>query len=503
MFDTLSDTLESVFRGLTGKGKLTPTDIKTAMIEVKRALIEADVNLKVANDFVDQVEEEAVGETILSSLTPGQQVVEIVNNKLVEMLGGESSGLNLAPTGMTIIMMTGLQGSGKTTTAAKLALDLRHKKQKPLLVAADIYRPAAINQLESLGRQLNIPVYSEGTQVAPPIIVRNAVAKAKADGNTVVIIDTAGRLQIDEPLMNELVTIKGQVNPTEILLVVDAMTGQESVNVASEFNRRVGITGVIMTKMDGDARGGAALSVRAVTGVPIKFIGTGEKASALEPFYPDRIASRILGMGDVLTLVEKARAMYNEEEAAKLQEKMQKGKFDLEDFLNQMRGMRKMGPLGSLLGMLPGVGKQMKELRNALDTPEAELMLKRTEAMILSMTPAERTTPEIIDASRRKRIAKGSGSTVADVNDLLQQFKMMRQMTRQMSNGKGLDMASMMGGMGGGMPGAVNSRKHVAPRPVDPLAQFKNGRPGASSNAPARPTNGSGAMRPNKKAKKK
>ncbi len=478
MFDTLSDKLETVFRGLTGKGKLTEGDIKTAMVEVRRALIEADVNLQVTNDFVSQVEQEAVGEAILSSLTPGQQVVGLVYNKLVEMLGGESSGLNLAPQAPTIIMLIGLQGSGKTTSVAKLALELRKQKQKPLLVAADIYRPAAINQLESLGRQLNIPVFSEGTEVSPPIICQHGIAKAKADGNTVVILDTAGRLQIDEALMNELAEIKQLVNPHEILLVVDAMTGQESVNVATEFNRRVGITGLIMTKMDGDARGGAALSVRSVTGVPIKFIGVGEKASALEPFYPDRIANRILGMGDVLTLVEKARSIYNEEQAAELQEKMKKGKFDLEDFLNQMRGLRKMGPLGSLLGLLPGVGKQMKELRNALDTPEAEMMLKRTEAMILSMTPKERSNPDIIDASRRRRISKGSGSTVAEVNDLLQQFKVMRQMTRQMSNGKGMDMASMMGGMGGGMPGAVNSRKQTAPRPVDPLAQFKGGRSG-------------------------
>jgi signal recognition particle subunit SRP54 len=506
MFDTLSDKMESVFRGLTGKGKLTATDIKTAMVEVKRALIEADVNLDVANAFVDTVEQEAVGEAILTSLTPGQQVVEIVYNKLVEMLGGESTGLTLAPTAPTIILMAGLQGSGKTTTVAKLALELRKNKQKPLLVAADIYRPAAINQLESLGRQLNIPVFSEGTQVRPPEIAQHAIAKAKAEGNTVVIIDTAGRLQIDEPLMQELVEIKSRVNPTEILLVVDAMTGQESVNVAREFNRRAGITGVIMTKMDGDARGGAAMSVRAVTGVPIKFIGVGEKANALEPFYPDRIASRILGMGDVLTLVEKARAIYDEEQARKLQEKMKKGKFDLEDFLNQMRGLRKMGPLGSLLGLLPGMGKQMKELRNALETPEAELMLKRTEAIILSMTQQERSNPDVIDASRRRRIAKGSGTSVADVNDLLQQFKMMRQMTRNMTNGKGMDMASMMSGMGPGMPGGVNSRKQVAPRPVDPLADFKKGaRPGgapANGNGAKHPV-GSGTNRPPMKKKKK
>jgi len=512
MFDTLSDTLEGVFRGLTGKGKLTPGDIKTAMVEVKRALIEADVNLQVANDFIAQVEQEAVGEAILSSLTPGQQVVEVVYNKLEAMLGGESAGLNLASTGLTIIMMVGLQGSGKTTSVAKLALELRRTKQKPLLVAADIYRPAAIDQLEALGRQLSIPVYSEGTQQSPQVICQHAITKAKADGNTVVILDTAGRLQIDENLMNELVEIKGGVNPTEILLVVDAMTGQESVNVATEFNRRVGITGIIMTKMDGDARGGAALSVRAVTGVPIKFIGTGEKASALEPFYPDRIASRILGMGDVLTLVEKARAIYDEEEAAKLQEKMKKGKFDLEDFLKQMRGMRKMGPLGGLLGLVPGMGgmgKQMKELRDALDTPEAETQLKRTEAMILSMTANERANPEVIEASRRRRIAKGSGTTVADVNDLLQQFKVMRQMTRQMSNGKGMDMSALMGGMGGGMPGAVNSRRQPPPRPVDPLAQYKKGRSGnpglppSNGNGEARPTTGSSTYRPPKKVKKK
>ncbi len=510
MFDTLSDKLESVFRGLTGKGKLTPTDIKTAMVEVRRALIEADVNLKVADDFVGQVEQEAAGEAILESLTPGQQVVEIVHNKLVEMLGGESKGINFAPTGPTIIMLIGLQGSGKTTSVAKLALELRKNKQKPLLVACDIYRPAAINQLEALGRQLNIPVFSEGTEVAPPLIAQHAIARARAEGNTVVILDTAGRLQIDEPLMRELVEVKSRTNPTEILLVVDAMTGQEAVNVASEFNRQVGLTGLILTKMDGDARGGAALSVRAVTGVPIKFIGTGEKASALEPFYPERIAGRILGMGDVLTLVEKARAIYDEEEAAKLQEKMKKGKFDLEDFLTQMRGMRKMGPLGSLLGLLPGVGKQIKELRNALDTPEAELMLSRTEAIILSMTPKERANPEIIEAGRRRRIAKGSGTGVSDVNDLLQQFKVMRTMTRQVSNGKPMDMASLMGGMGGpGMGGGINSRRQAPPRPVDPLAQFKNVRSGGGGGSPSNGGNrtrhpqGAGAYRPPKKVKKK
>jgi signal recognition particle subunit SRP54 len=474
MFESLSDKLENVFRDLTGRGKIGPDDIKRAMVEVRRALIEADVNFRVVSEFIKDIEEEAVGEKVLSGLNPGQQVIKIVNDKLVELLGGESTGLNLTPP-LTTIMVIGLQGTGKTTTIAKLANYLKSQGQRPLLVAGDIYRPAAITQLQTLGTQIGVPVYTEGTN-PPPNIAQNAIQEARRNSNSVVIIDTAGRLQIDEPLMVELEEIKRRVKPTEILLVVDAMTGQEAVNVAGEFNRRVGITGILMTKMDGDARGGAALSVRAVTNVPIKFMTTGEKVDALEPFFPDRIASRILGMGDVLTLIEKAQQAVDEEEALRLQEKMKKGNFDLEDFLKQMRSIRKMGPLGGLLGLLPGVGKQMKELRNALETPEAERELKRTEAMITSMTLAERRNPELIDASRRRRIAKGSGTQVSDVNALLQQFRTMRQMMREMGRGGNMGMNQMIGGPGG----MVNSRKAPPPRQVDPLAQFKGGRTGGN-----------------------
>ncbi len=513
MFDSLSEKLEGVFRGLTGRGKLTPADIDRAMEEVERALIEADVNLRVTQEFIASIREEAVGEAVLSGLNPGQQVVKIVNDKLIETLGGEASKIKFAQQGPTIIMLVGLQGSGKTTHVAKIARMLRKTQgKKPLMVACDTQRPAAIEQLQTLGRQLSIPVYSEGTEPKPPQIAKNALAEARKLGNDVVLIDTAGRLQIDEPLMAELEQVKANTKPHEILLVVDAMTGQEAVNVAQEFNRRVGLTGIIITKMDGDTRGGAALSVRAVTGVPIMYMGTGEKTDAIEPFYPDRIASRILGMGDVLTLIEKAQQAYDEEEAKRLQEKMKKGSFDLEDFVEQLRKLRNMGPLGGLLGLLPGVGKQMKELRNALETPEAERELRRTEAMVMSMTKDERHNPDLIDASRRKRIAKGSGVQVADVNALLQQFRGMRQMMKDMSRGGTPNMSALMGGGGGGgVQGAVNSRKTQMQRPVDPLAAFKSGRPptpgsgpAAGSSSPSRPPTapGAGQYRPPKKKKK-
>ena len=515
MFETLSERLEGTFRSLTGRGKLTEDDIRRAMVEVRRALLEADVNTIVAEEFVKDVTDAALGSQILTSLTPGQQVIKIVNDKLTELLGGETeegegndNELVMSKTPPTVIMLVGLQGSGKTTTVGKLALALRQKKHRPLLVAGDVYRPAAVDQLQTLGRQLDIPVYSEGTQVAPPVIAQHAIAQARKNNNSVVIVDTAGRLQIDEPLMQELQTIKATIQPHEILLVVDAMAGQESVNVAMEFNRRVGITGLIITKMDGDARGGSALSVRAVTGVPIKYMGVGEKLDALEPFYPDRIAQRILGMGDILSLIERAQATYDEEEAKKLQEKMRKGKFDLEDFLSQMRNLKKMGPLSGLLGMLPGMGKQMKEMRNALNTPEAEAQLRRTEAIVLSMTKKERQEPDIINASRRRRIANGSGTTVADVNELLQQFRGMRQMMQMMGKGGGMNMnnlGSMLGNMGGGMPPGMGGMPGMggggAPRkqvqaPRDPLADFKKGpRPVApGSSKPA--GNGAGAPRP-------
>ncbi|MEI7556836.1 signal recognition particle protein [Candidatus Chlorohelix sp.] len=480
MFDTLSDKLEGVFRGLTGRGSISPEDIKKAMNEVERALIEADVNLRVTRSFIAAIEEEAVGEKVLKGLNPGQQVVKIVNDKLIEVLGGENEKLITSPQAPTIIMMVGLQGSGKTTHVAKLARMLRKGGKRPLMVACDTQRPAAVDQLQTLGKQLNIPVYSEGTEPRPPEIAKRALDAARKGGNDVIILDTAGRLQIDDALMTELEEVKGNTKPHEILLVVDAMTGQESVNVAEEFNRRVGLTGVILTKMDGDARGGAALSVRAVTGVPIKFMGTGEKTDAIEPFYPDRIASRILGMGDILTLIEKAQQQFDEAEAQKLQEKMKKGSFDLEDFVDQLRKIRKMGSLSGLLGLLPGVGKQMKELRNALETPEAERELSRTEAIVMSMTKNERHNPDLIDSSRRKRIAKGSGVQVSDVNNLLQQFRTMRQMMRSMGKGEMPNMGALMGGGGGagGGFGGVNSRKSNQPKQVDPLAAYKSGKPG-------------------------
>ena len=529
MFDSLTEKLQGVLSGLGGR-KLTEGDIKKAMGEVNRALIEADVNVKVARQFSSAVEKEAVGEQVLSGLKPAEQVIDIVNRKLIEMLGGESNGLQLSKKPPTVLMMIGLQGSGKTTQVGKLARLLKSQGQRPLLVAADIYRPAAIEQLQTLGQQVGVPVYSEGNQVAPPIIAQHALNYARQNNHNVVLIDTAGRLQIDEALMTELEQMKARVNPKEVMLIVDALTGQEAVNVAGEFNRRVGITGVIMTKMDGDARGGAALSVRAVTGVPIKFIGTGEKLDALEPFYPDRIANRILGMGDILSLVEKVRQTISEEEAQKNLEKMKRGKFDLEDFLQQMKSIRKMGPLGSLLGMLPGVGGQVKELKKQLDTPEAEKEMKRIEAIILSMTKAERSNPDaVMNASRRRRIAAGSGTTVADVNGLLNQFRSMRDMMKNMTSGKGgINPMAMLNGMGGGpgtmpMPGA--SRKEVAKlnRPVDPLKDFKRSgppRPNGTSNgngakpAPdngatpvgtgsgSRNTQGAGQYRPAKKKKK-
>jgi signal recognition particle subunit SRP54 len=492
MFDTLTDKLQSVFSGL-GDRKLNADDIKKAMSEVNRALIEADVNSKVARQFTSEVEKEAAGQQVFSGLKPAQQVIGIVNDKLIEMLGGESNGLQLAKVPPTIIMLVGLQGSGKTTQIGKLALHLKNEGHRPLLVACDVYRPAAIEQLQTLGKQVNVPVFSEGSQVAPPTIAQHALATARQNNNDVILIDTAGRLQIDEALMTELEEMKKRVNPTEVFLIVDALTGQEAVNVAGEFNRRVGLTGVIMTKMDGDARGGAALSVRSVTGVPIKFIGVGEKLDALEAFHPDRIASRILGMGDVITLFEKAKALYNEEETRKLQEKMKKGKFDLEDFLEQMRKMRNMGPLGSLLGLLPGVGKQIKELRNQLESPEAERDLKRIEAIILSMTKKERSTPEVINASRRRRIAAGSGTSVADVNGLLNQFKSMREMMQMMTTNKNAmanPLGMMSGGFGGPSSGMGLSKRELAKgnRPVDPLKDFKK-----TGSGSVRPSNGNGA----------
>jgi signal recognition particle subunit SRP54 len=427
MFESLSDRLTETLGKLSRKGRLTEADVDDAMKEVRRALLEADVNFRVVKDFVAAVRERAVGQDVLKSLTPAQTVIGIVNDELVRILGAEREPLLAPDRPPQILMLVGLQGSGKTTHAAKLAVHLRKQGRNPLLVAGDVYRPAAVNQLQSLGKQVNITVYDEGVQKNAVDIANNGVRFATERGFNPVIIDTAGRLQIDEPMMQELVNVKGKVSPTEILLVADAMTGQEAVSVAQSFHDRLGVTGLILTKMDGDARGGAALSIRSVTGVPIKFIGTGEKVDALEPFYPDRLAQRILGMGDIQSLVERAREQTTEEDAVKLQDKMLKGKFDLEDFLDQLQKIKKMGPLGQILEMIPGIGSQLKEAKAQISDDD----YKQIEAIIQSMTPHERQYPDRIDFSRRKRIARGSGRNQSDVAQLLKQFGEMQRMMKQ------------------------------------------------------------------------
>ncbi len=427
MFESLSDRLNETFGRLSKKGRLTEEDVDGAMREVRRALLEADVNFKVTKDFVAAVRERAVGQDVLRSLTPAQTAIGIVNEELIRVLGSEREPLLLPDRPPQILLMVGLQGSGKTTHAGKLALHLRKEGRNPLLVAADVYRPAAVNQLQSLGKQINIPVYEEGTGRNPVDIAANAIRFAVDRGHNPVIVDTAGRLQIDERLMQELVDIRDRIRPTEILLVADAMTGQEAVGVAQAFHDRLGVTGLILTKMDGDARGGAALSIRAVTGVPIKFIGTGEKLDALEPFYPERLAGRILGMGDVLSLIERAQEQTDEKEAQKLQDRMFKGQFDLEDFLEQLQKIKKMGPLSQLLEMIPGVGSQLREAKAQISDDD----YKHVEAIIQSMTPYERRHPDKIGNSRKRRIALGSGSDRADVNQLLSQFKQMQAMMGQ------------------------------------------------------------------------
>ncbi len=430
MFETLSDRLNASLGRLSRKGRLTEQDVDDAMREVRRALLEADVNFKVAKDFVSAVRERSVGQDVLKSLTPGQTVIGIVNEELIAMLGAEREPLRTPERPPQIIMLVGLQGSGKTTHAAKLATHLRKEGRNPLLVAADIYRPAAIKQLQTLGRQIDIPVYEEGTQVNPVDIARNSIAWARERGLNPVIIDTAGRLQIDERMMQELVDVERAVQPTEVLLVADAMTGQEAVNVAETFNEKLGITGLILTKMDGDARGGAALSIRAVTGVPIKFIGTGEKMDALEPFYPQRLASRILGMGDVISLIERAQEQTTEEDALKLQDRMARGKFNLEDFLDQLQKVKKMGPLNQLLELIPGMGSQLRQAKAQISDDD----YKQIEAIIQSMTPTERRNPHIIDGRRRRRIARGSGTSREEVSQLLKQFNEMQKMMSQFGN---------------------------------------------------------------------
>lgn len=433
-FESLGEKLQGVFKKLRGKGKLTEKDIKEAMREIKLALLEADVNFKVVKDFIKVVSEKAVGEEIMESLTPAQQLVKIVNEELTQMIGGSVEPLKYSQKPPTIIMMCGLQGAGKTTASGKLALNLtKTQNKRPLLVACDIYRPAAIRQLEVLGEQIKTPVFSMGTDVSPVAIAKEAVEHAIKHGNDPVIIDTAGRLHIDEALMDELKNIKSSVNPTEILLVVDAMTGQDAVNVATAFNEQLDITGVVLSKLDGDTRGGAALSVKQVTGKPIKFSSVGEKLSDLEPFYPDRMASRILGMGDVLTLIDKAQEAIDEREAEELEKKIRKQQFDLDDFLQQFKQIRKMGSLSSIIGMIPGVDSKMLD---SIDSEENEKKLKHTEAIILSMTMQERRNPKIIGANRKIRIAKGSGTRVQDVNLLLKQFEQMQKMMKQFSGGK-------------------------------------------------------------------
>jgi len=445
VFESLGNRLQTVFDGLQRRGKLTEADVDTAMREVRLALLEADVNFKVVKQFVGRVRERAIGEEVMRSLTPGQQVVKIVHEELIRTLG-EPGRLNLGMQSPAVIMLVGLNGVGKTTTAAKLALLLRREGRRPLLVAADVYRPAAIDQLKTLGKQLDIPVYDEGAGGSPPDIAAHAVRHASREGLTTVIIDTAGRLNIDEMMMDEIRAIKERVRPIETLLVADAMTGQEAVRVATDFDNAVDITGLIMTKIDGDARGGAAISMREVTDVPIKFLGTSEKLDGLELFYPDRMASRILGMGDVLTLIERAQQEMDQEEAMRAGEKLMAGDFNLEDFLQQMQQVRRLGPIGQLMEMIPGMNKMAADV----DLSNAESELKRIEAIIRSMTPAERRNPKVIKASRKRRIAAGSGTTVQDVNALLRQFREMQQMMKQLQSGRGRrGLGSLFGGLDG------------------------------------------------------
>ena len=437
-FENLSDKLNGVFKKLRGKGRLSESDVKEAMREIRMALLEADVNYKVAKDFTARVTEKAVGTDILDSLSPAQQVVKIVNDELTALMGGSQSKIRFANNPPTVVMFVGLQGAGKTTNAAKLAGYFKNKeKKRPLLCACDVYRPAAIEQLKVVGGQLGIPVYEEG-QGDPVTIAKNAYAHAKIHGNDLLILDTAGRLHIDQALMDELKRIKAEVKPHEIMLVVDSMVGQDAVNVATTFDSELGIDSVLMSKLDGDARGGAALSVKAVTGKPIKFCGVGEKLDALEPFYPDRMASRILGMGDVMSLIEKAQQTFDEKQAEQLEKKMRAGKMNLTDFLDQLRQMKNMGSMEDLMKMMPGMGNKGIKVD--------EKAMTRTEAIILSMTEKERNNPDLINFSRKKRIAAGCGLKVEDVNRLLKQFELMQKLMKQMNNPQMRRMAKRGGG---------------------------------------------------------
>lgn len=449
MFDSLSDKLESVFKKLRGQGVMTEQNIQEALREIRLALLEADVNFKVVKDFVESVRSKAVGTVVLSSLSPGQQVIKIVHDELVLLMGGgEDNALDLAAKPPVAIMMVGLQGAGKTTTCGKLGNLLKKQKRRPLLVPADVYRPAAIDQLRTVGRQLGLEVYDSSADQKPVSICTSALRFAELNGFDTVIIDTAGRHQIDDFLMNELSEIKEAVSPREILFVADAMTGQEAVHVASGFNDRLNISGVVLSKLDGDAKGGAALSIKAVTGKPIKFVGLGEKLDALEVFHADRLVSRILGMGDVLSLVEKAQSLFDDKEAFQLQNKLKKNQFDLEDFLAQMQQIKKLGSMESIMGMIPGMGKMMKQMKGA---QPGEKEISRIEAIIRSMTPGERANHSIINGSRRLRIARGSGTTIQEVNQLLKRFTDAQKMMKQLQKLGPKGLLKGMGSMGKGM----------------------------------------------------
>ena len=454
-FESLSDKLQNIFKNLRGKGRLSEADVKAALKEVKMALLEADVSFKVVKQFISSIQERAVGEEVFGSLTPGQTVIKIVTEELVKLMGSETTEIALKPGNeITVIMMAGLQGAGKTTTTAKIAAKLKAKGRKPLLVACDVYRPAAIKQLQINGEKVDVPVFSMGDKISPVDIAKAAVEHASKNNFNVVILDTAGRLHVDENMMEELEQIKEAVNVYQTILVVDAMTGQVAVNVSGTFNDKIGIDGVILTKLDGDTRGGAALSIRSVTGKPILYIGMGEKLSDLEQFYPDRMASRILGLGDIQSLIEKAAAQVDEEQAKELSQKLRKAEFDYNDFLNQMQQIRKMGGMGSILSMMPGVGSQLA----GVDMDEGERSMHRVESIILSMTKEERANPGLINPSRKQRIAKGAGVDIGEVNRLVKQFdqmkKMMKQMPGLMGGGKRKGMKGL-GGLGGLMGGKM------------------------------------------------
>ena len=454
-FESLSDKLQNIFKNLRGKGRLSEADVKAALKEVKMALLEADVSFKVVKQFISSIQERAVGEEVFGSLTPGQTVIKIVTEELVKLMGSETTEIALKPGNeITVIMMAGLQGAGKTTTTAKIAAKLKAKGKKPLVVACDVYRPAAIKQLQINGEKVDVPVFSMGDKISPVDIAKAAVEHASKNGFNVVILDTAGRLHIDEGMMEELEQIKETVNVYQTILVVDAMTGQDAVNVSGTFNDKIGIDGVILTKLDGDTRGGAALSIRSVTGKPILYIGMGEKLSDLEQFYPDRMASRILGMGDIQSLIEKAAAQVDEEQAKELSQKLRKAEFDYNDFLSQMQQIKKMGGMGSILSMMPGVGSQLA----GVDMDEGERSMHRVESIILSMTKEERANPGLMNPSRKQRIAKGAGVDIGKVNRLVKQFdqmkKMMKQMPGLMGGGKRKGMKGL-GGLGGLMGGKM------------------------------------------------